>query len=177
MRFSEQRGLIETLLTSVTKMLYASDLFYLVATFSSRTAVLCLLYALSPEQLHKLVTKSGIIASLVMTVAAVLMVALGCDVGSPWTQVSQECNSVVSYFTWDYERPSLTVRLLVRALDCHRCAQYFPGTIYHHLDPEDALHAATSLDRQAQGHGRLRTKTPVSKPPIHEQKYETHLFP
>lgn len=78
-------------------MLYASDLFYLLATFSSRTAVLCLLFALSPEHLHKLVTKSGIIASILMAVAAVLMVAIGCDPGSPWTQASQECKSVVGH--------------------------------------------------------------------------------
>lgn len=76
-------------------MLYASDLFYLVATFSSRTAVLCLLYALSPEHWHKLVTKAGIITSIVMAVAAVFMVAFGCDAESPWAQISQECNSVV----------------------------------------------------------------------------------
>jgi hypothetical protein len=45
--------------------------------------------------LNKLVTKSGIIASLFMTVAAVLMVALGCNTDAPWTQFSQECTSVV----------------------------------------------------------------------------------
>jgi threonine/homoserine/homoserine lactone efflux protein len=88
-------GMIHVWLTPTTKMLYASDIFYLIATFSSRTAVICLLYALSPERLNKLVTKSGIVASLLMTVAAVLMVALGCNPGSPWTQYSQECTSVV----------------------------------------------------------------------------------
>lgn len=76
-------------------MLYASDIFYLVATFSSRTAVLCLLYALSPEHWHKIVTKAGTITSILMAVAAVFMIAFGCDTGSPWTQISQECNSVV----------------------------------------------------------------------------------
>ena len=87
-----------TWLTSFTKLLYASDIFYLIATFFSRTAVICLLYAMSPERLNKLVTKSGVIASLLMTVAAVLMVALGCNPGSPWTQLSQECSSVVRYY-------------------------------------------------------------------------------
>lgn len=53
---------------------------------------------MSPERLNKLVTKSGVIASLLMTVAAVLMVALGCNPGSPWTQLSQECSSVVRYY-------------------------------------------------------------------------------
>ena len=86
-----------TWLISTAKRLYASDMFYLIATFSSRTAVLCLLYALSPEHLHKLVTKSGIRFSILVTVAAVLMIALGCDSGSPWTQISRECNSVVLY--------------------------------------------------------------------------------
>lgn len=80
------------------KLLYAGDIFYLIATFSSRTALICLLYALSPERLNKRVTKSAIIASLLMTVAAVLMLALGCNPGSPWTQLSQECTSV--YKRW-----------------------------------------------------------------------------
>jgi formate hydrogenlyase subunit 4 len=82
-------------LTTATKLLYSSDMFYVVATFSSRTAVLCLLYALSPERWHKLVTKSGMIVSILTAVAALFMVAFGCDAGSPWTQISQECNSVV----------------------------------------------------------------------------------
>lgn len=84
-------------LTSIPKLLYAGDIFYLIATFSSRTALICLLYALSPERLNKRVTKSAIIASLLMTVAAVLMLALGCNPGSPWTQLSQECTSVVRH--------------------------------------------------------------------------------
>ena len=92
---------VNTWLTSTTKLLYASDIFYLIATFSSRTALICLLYALSPEQLHKLVTKIAIIASLLMTVTAVLMVALGCNPGSPWTQLSQECTSVVRHYVPD----------------------------------------------------------------------------
>ena len=77
-------------LTSTTKFLYASDIFYLIATFSSRTALICLLYTLSPERQNKLVTKSAVIASLFVTVAAVLMIALGCNPGSPWTPLSQE---------------------------------------------------------------------------------------
>jgi hypothetical protein len=33
--------------------------------------------------------------SILTAVAALFMVAFGCDAGSPWTQISQECNSVV----------------------------------------------------------------------------------
>lgn len=76
-------------------MLYASDLFYLLSTFSSRTAVLCLLYALSPEYWHKLASKIGIFLSILMATAAIFMIAFGCDASSPWEQVSQECDTIV----------------------------------------------------------------------------------
>lgn len=32
-----------------------------------------------------------------MAVAAVFMIAFGCNAGSPWTQVAQECNSIVRH--------------------------------------------------------------------------------
>ncbi|KAL1586927.1 hypothetical protein WHR41_04179 [Cladosporium halotolerans] len=76
------------------KLVYASDLFYLNALFVSRIAVLCLLFALGPYHWHKVWTACGIIAGMLMAVAALLMIAVGCDVKMPWTQISQECGSI-----------------------------------------------------------------------------------
>lgn len=78
------------------QLVYASDLFYLTALFVSRIAVLCLLFALGPYHWHKVWTACGIIADMLMAVAALLMIAVGCDVKMPWTQISQECGSIVS---------------------------------------------------------------------------------
>lgn len=155
--------MINKWLISVTKLLYASDIFYLIATFSSRTAVICLLYALSPERLNKLVTKSGIIASLLMTVAAVLMVALGCNPVSPWTQLSQECTSVVCHDGSIRCSKITDTETAVQVLGSRRCAQHLAGAVHHRRRFENALYAATSLDRQSQSHYRFRIETPVSR--------------
>ena len=113
------------------QLLYASDIFYLIATFSSRTAVICLLYALSPERLHKFITKGGIIASLLMALAAVLMIALGCNSGSPWTQLSQECTSVVCHNIRVHYSITTNSGAAVQALDSHRRAQHLAGAVHH----------------------------------------------
>jgi hypothetical protein len=152
-------------LTVTTKLLYSSDLFYVVGTFSSRTAVLCLLYALSPERWHKLVTKSGMIVSILTAVAAVLMVAFGCDAGSPWTQISQECNSVVSHsFVTSRSYDSDRV-IAVFAMDCRCRAQHLAGAFHDRHHPTDAVYATNALDRQAQGDRGVRIETPVSTSP------------
>lgn len=83
-------------MTYTNKSLYASDLLYLVALFTSRTAVLYLLHALSPESYHKLVAKCGILVSALMLLTAVILIALGCDIQSPWNQSSGQCSAVVS---------------------------------------------------------------------------------
>ncbi|KAM0719085.1 hypothetical protein Q7P37_004990 [Cladosporium fusiforme] len=84
---------------SAKKALYASDLFYLVALFTSRTAVLCLLHALSPEHYHKRIAKGGIIVSVIMLPTAVIMIAVGCDIQSPWAQDMGECNAMYTRWT------------------------------------------------------------------------------
>ena len=48
-------------------------------------------------------------------------------------------------------------------MDSHRCAQHLAGAVRDRCSPQNALYAAKSLDRQAQGHHGLRTETPVSK--------------
>jgi hypothetical protein len=80
-------------------MLYASDLLYITATFSSRTAVLCLIHALGPEYWHTLITKYCIALSMLMSVTAVFMIAFGCDAKAPWSQVVNECGSIVRLFS------------------------------------------------------------------------------
>jgi hypothetical protein len=77
-------------------MLYASDLLYITATFSARTAVLCLIHILSPEHWHTLFTRCCIALSMLMSIAAVFMIAFGCDSKAPWSQVVNECESIVS---------------------------------------------------------------------------------
>jgi hypothetical protein len=77
-------------------MLYASDLLYITATFSARTAVLCLIHTLSPEHWHTLFTRCCIALSMLMSIAAVFMIAFGCDSKAPWSQVVNECESIVS---------------------------------------------------------------------------------
>ena len=57
-------------------------------------------------------------------------------------------------------------------MDSSRCAQHLAGAVRDCCSPENALYAATSLDRQSQSHRSLRTKTPVStvlsqRPPAH----------
>lgn len=34
---------------------------------------------------------------MLVAVAAVFMIAFGCNAGSPWTQVAQECTSIVRH--------------------------------------------------------------------------------
>lgn len=80
------------------QILYASDLLYFTATFSARTAVLCLINALSPEYWHTLFTKYCIVLSMLMSVTGVFMIAFGCDVKAPWSQIVDECESTVSLF-------------------------------------------------------------------------------
>ena len=82
-------------------MLYASDLLYITATFSARTAVLCLIHALSPEYWHTLFTKYFITLSMLMTVASVFMIAFGCDAKAPWSQIVNGCESIVRLFPSD----------------------------------------------------------------------------
>jgi hypothetical protein len=79
-------------------MLYASDLLYITATFSARTAVLCLIHALSPEYWHTLFTRCCIALSILVSVAGVLMIAFGCNAKAPWSQIVNECGSIVSHF-------------------------------------------------------------------------------
>ena len=83
------------------QMLYASDLLYITATFSARTAVLCLIHALSPEYWHTLFTRYCIALSMLVSAAGVLMIAFGCDAKAPWSQIVNECGSIVSLFSSD----------------------------------------------------------------------------
>lgn len=85
-------------LTDFVQMLYTSDLHYITATFSARTAVLCLIHTLSPEDWHTLFTKYCIALSMIMPVTAVFMITFGCDAKAPWSQVVNECESIVSLF-------------------------------------------------------------------------------
>jgi hypothetical protein len=82
-------------------MLYASDLLYLTATFSARTAVLCLIHALSPEHWHTLFTKYLIALSMILSITAVFMIAFGCDAKAPWSQIVNECESIVNFYSPD----------------------------------------------------------------------------
>jgi hypothetical protein len=81
------------------QMLYASDLLYITATFSSRTAVLCLIHTLSPEYWHTLFTKYCIALSTLISTTAVFMIAFGCDAKAPWSQIANECGSIVRLFS------------------------------------------------------------------------------
>jgi hypothetical protein len=58
--------------------------------------VLCLIHALSPEHWHTLFTRYCIALSMLMSIAAVFMIAFGCGSKAPWSQVVNECESIVS---------------------------------------------------------------------------------
>ena len=67
--------------------------------------------------------------------------------------------------------------ITVQALDSHRCAQHLTGTIRHRHRFENALHAATALARQSQGHRRLRPKATVSTTFKRKTRTQTHISP
>ena len=144
-------------------MLYASDLLYLIASSSARTAVVCLVHTLSPEYWHTLATKYCIALSMLLSVTGVFMVTFGCDIEAPWSQIVIECESIVSLIPPD--APIIDMSLnrmpLVQALDRDNRLRHCVGTgdLRHH--PTHALQRAKAMDRQVQGHHGLCATTAV----------------
>jgi hypothetical protein len=82
--------------TDSSKLLYASDLLYLVTVSLSRFAVLLLEHSLFGGKRKALASIwYGMCANFVLMVVSVIMIALGCDNRSPWLQYSNGCNSMV----------------------------------------------------------------------------------
>jgi len=67
-----------------------------VAPYLSKLSILCLEMRLSVEQKHVLLAKGSLLFTFSALIASVLMVALGCDLRRPWTQVEYECTGLVS---------------------------------------------------------------------------------
>jgi hypothetical protein len=65
----------------------------------------------------------------------------------------------------------------VQALGSHRCAQHLTGAVRHRYRFENALHAATSLDRQTQGHCHLRFEATVSATLNGKTRTQTYISP
>ena len=146
-------------------MLYASDLLYITATFSARTAVLCLINALSPEYWHTLFTKYCITLSMLVSVAGVLMIAFGCDAEATWSQIVNECGSIVSLFSSDtvVTYISLTAWLSVQTLDRNHRVCHCLGTGHLRRHLTDALQPTKAMEWQIQSHNGLCTTTAVCR--------------
>jgi hypothetical protein len=138
-------------------MLYASDLLYITATFSARTAVLCLIHALSPEYWHTLFTKYCIALSMLVSVTGVSMIAFGCNVEAPWSQTVNECGSIVSLFSSDamVTYMSLTAWLSVQTLDRYHRVWHCLGTGNLRRHSTNALQPAKAMEWQIQSHNGL----------------------
>ncbi|OQO01893.1 hypothetical protein B0A48_12366 [Cryoendolithus antarcticus] len=80
-------------LTSAEKVTYASDIFYVVALYLSKAAVLFLLLALSREKAHELLMYGALGLCGVGLVASVVMAGIGCDLTRPWASITTECTS------------------------------------------------------------------------------------
>jgi hypothetical protein len=138
-------------------MLYAGDLLYLIATSSARTAVMFLVHTLSPEYWHTLATRYCIALSMLTSVTGFFMIAFGCDIEAPWSQIVNECESIVSRMSPDAPIVCIPLNQIptVQALDRDNRLRHCVGTgnIRHHLT--HALQRAKAMDRQVQSHHGL----------------------
>ncbi|KAK5709918.1 hypothetical protein LTR17_019366 [Elasticomyces elasticus] len=79
------------------KILYASDAFFLAALFASKLSMLLLELRMSPEKWHMMLAKIGLGLCGAAMAACIVMTLVGCG-GSPWLQISNECESL--YNRW-----------------------------------------------------------------------------
>ena len=81
----------------MSKILYASDLFYLSTICSARLVVLSFQYSLFGKvPQHAILIGCGAIGSALSMVMGVIMIGLGCHGIPSWLQCSEACESLVS---------------------------------------------------------------------------------
>lgn len=83
--------------------MYANNLLYILALFLSKLSLLSLVWRLSVERLHVVVSKWAFLFTCVAAVASVLLVALACDFKRPWEQEIDGRGSLVGVSAGHYE--------------------------------------------------------------------------
>jgi len=68
---------------------YASDILYVVALYSSKVSILCLEMRLSVERIHVLLAKGSLLVTAAAMVASIVMVLLGATPGGLGRKSSQ----------------------------------------------------------------------------------------
>ncbi|KAK0281832.1 hypothetical protein LTR54_000506 [Friedmanniomyces endolithicus] len=97
--FGHAQGILDQHAVSrIDKVVYASDILYVVALYLSKLSILCLEMRLSVERVHVLLAKGSLLVTTAAMVASIVMVAVGCDVRRPWTLVESECTGL--YDRW-----------------------------------------------------------------------------
>ncbi|KAK5674780.1 hypothetical protein LTS10_012516 [Elasticomyces elasticus] len=80
------------------KLVYASDILYVVALFMSKISIMCLEMCLSVERTHLRLAKAILLFTCIALLAGVLMVAFGCQIKRPWAQIDSKCAGL--YTRW-----------------------------------------------------------------------------
>lgn len=105
---SEGSTLVITSLTCApVQALYTSDILYILTLWLTKCSVGFLFLRLSPDKNHKMMSNMILLASTVLMVVSVFIVALRCDLTHPWIFVNEQCTNLVSWF------PSITCRLII----------------------------------------------------------------
>lgn len=81
-------------LLEVQKLVYASDILYLVDLFLSKSCVCLLLIRLTPNRIHVVFFRTLLGFSTFWIVISVFMVALRCDLSQPWIQYNVRCRGL-----------------------------------------------------------------------------------
>jgi hypothetical protein len=122
-----------------------------------------LVHTLSPEYWHTLATRCCIALSMLTSVMGFFMIAFGCDIEAPWSQIVNECESIVSRMSPDAPIVCIPLNQIptVQALDRDNRLRHCVGTgnLRHHLT--HALQRAKAMDRQVQSHHGLCAPTTV----------------
>ena len=81
-------------MTDSVKLVYASDLAYVMALLLSKTSMMLLALRLSPERFHRIAAKASLGFCVLLILTSILMVGLGCGSMQPW---DQQCYSMVRF--------------------------------------------------------------------------------
>ncbi|KAK5109724.1 hypothetical protein LTR62_006564 [Meristemomyces frigidus] len=81
---------------TIDKILYAGGIVYVTALLLSKTSMVLLALRLSPENYHVYACQSTLAFCVLVTVAAIPMVAVGCSDKQPWVQGTRACGSLYS---------------------------------------------------------------------------------
>ncbi|MCJ1401744.1 hypothetical protein MMC11_004961 [Xylographa trunciseda] len=82
-------------LASIQKAQYADDILYIITLWLTKSSAALFFMRLTPNRHHLLTAKSVLVVSTVWAVVSVFMIALRCQLTTPWMDYDRQCTNLV----------------------------------------------------------------------------------